>query len=648
MTSIPASFLDDLRGRTSLSAVVGRFVPLARAGNELRACCPFHKEKTPSFHVNDHKGFFHCFGCGAHGDVISFLMRQAGLSFIEAVTELATAAGMSMPATGPRDRGEEDRTRRLLEVMEAAARFFCAAMNEAPGKAARDYLADRGVLPAEIEGFRLGYAPVDGQALVRHLGSLGFAVADMVEAGIVRAEAGGENGERQRPSWAFLRHRIVFPIMDRRGRVIAFGGRLLAGDGPKYINTPETLLFQKGRLLYNLAPAREKGRSGRPLVVAEGYLDVIAMVRVGVDTAVAPLGTALTQAQLEELWAAQPHVSARRPVLCFDGDPAGRRAAFRAAERILPLLRPGYSARFAFLPEGRDPDDLIRIEGAAAMHRALEAAVSLSDVVWMMEAEGRNFDGPEDLAEFKAAVEARVRTIADRDIQGFYRRDMANRLSQLLQRHRDRMVVPRPARRSASANSHWRSRPWAKPILAANPPSQLHVARKLKHERLLLAVVLNHPSIFVSIGDRLGLLEIADGPIERLRQDLVDLLALDPGLGCDDLVIRLGVRGHARTLETLLSPEERATASFVLSSASDTHALAGWNDLWRIGWLRSRGLRELAAAGRMTEDQVTERSIRRIGILSAEAAGTVCPQDEEFLPTVRALSRGPVVGDGGE
>ncbi len=334
--AFPPRFLEDIRDRVGLADVVGRRVKLIRKGREHLGLCPFHTEKTPSFTVNEDKGFYHCFGCGAHGDVISFIQNTENLSFPEAVEQLAGMAGLAMPEETPEERARMQRQAGLAEAAEAAAHWFAARLRDAAGKAALGYLAERGVDDAALRRFRLGFAPDSREALKQALTGQGFTEAVLVEAGLLIQPEDG------RPSYDRFRGRVIFPIADRKGRVVAFGGRILEGDGPKYLNSPETPLFHKGRMLYNMDHAVPAARDGAEVVVAEGYMDVIALDRAGFHAAVAPLGTALTEDQIAALWKLSDE-----PVLCFDGDEAGGRAAARAADRALPLLRCGPASRCA-------------------------------------------------------------------------------------------------------------------------------------------------------------------------------------------------------------------------------------------------------------------------------------------------------------
>ena len=400
--AFPPAFLDEIRARVPLAAVVGRRVKLARKGREHSGLCPFHNEKTPSFTVNEDKGFFHCFGCGAHGDVIGFAMRIDHLSFPEAVERLAAEAGMEVPAPTPGEREKAKRAVSLLDAVEAACSFYEKELRAASGRKGLDYLRGRGLDDTAMARFRLGWAPDSRDALKRALAAAGIPQALAVEAGLLIApEGGGEPYDR-------FRGRVIFPIADRRGRIIAFGGRTLGDGQPKYLNSPDTPLFHKGETLYGLSLAREAAASAGTLIVAEGYMDVIALARAGFANSVAPLGTALTEGQIALLWRITPE-----PIVCLDGDAAGRRAALRAAERALPLLKPGLSLRFAHLPPPEDPDSLIASRGREAMAAVLEGARPLSVLLWEAALASHPADTPERRALLEHDLLAQAETIGD-------------------------------------------------------------------------------------------------------------------------------------------------------------------------------------------------------------------------------------------
>ncbi len=416
--ALSPQWLDELRARISLSGVIGRTTKLQKAGREYKACCPFHNEKSPSFTVNDEKGFYHCFGCGAHGDVIRWMTDQRGLSFMDAIKELAAQAGMEVPAADPRAAQKAEERAGLHDVMAAAQDWFRRNLLAPEGQEARAYLATRGFDAHTIERFGFGYAPDSRTALKSALGQ--FDEAMLVEAGLRIVVEEREPYDR-------FRARLMLPIEDARGRVIAFGGRILAkdkSDAPKYLNSPDTPLFDKGRTLYNLHRAGPLARQSGRMVVVEGYMDVIALAAAGMNEAVAPLGTALTEHQIELLWR-----MVEVPILCFDGDSAGQRAAMRAVTRALPMLKPGHSLRIVRLPTGLDPDDLIRRDGAAAMERLLSEPRSLLDTLWEHEREAQPLNSPEEKAGLKARLLEHVEAIQHPDIAALYRRELMDRFS---------------------------------------------------------------------------------------------------------------------------------------------------------------------------------------------------------------------------
>ena len=416
--SLTPQWLDELRARITLSGVISRTTRLTKAGHEFKACCPFHSEKSPSFTVNDAKGFYHCFGCGAHGDVIRWMTDQRGLSFMDAVKELASEAGLEMPAPDPVAAKRAEQQSGLHEVMAAAQAWFVERLASDEGAKARAYLATRGFDGHTVERFGFGYAPEGRQALKAALSQ--FPEEMLVEAGLRIAVEDKDPYDR-------FRGRLMLPIEDARGRVIAFGGRILDAaktDAPKYLNSPETPLFDKGRTLYNLHRAGPASRQTGRMVVVEGYMDVIALAAAGFSDAVAPLGTALTERQIELLWR-----MVETPVLCFDGDAAGQRAAMRAVTRALPLLRPAHSLSIVRLPAGMDPDDLLRRDGAKALESLLAQPSSLLDLLWEHERDAAPLASPEDKAGLKARLMAHVDTITDPDIKPLYRRELSDRFS---------------------------------------------------------------------------------------------------------------------------------------------------------------------------------------------------------------------------
>ncbi|GAA6187613.1 DNA primase [Litorivita sp. NS0012-18] len=413
--SLPPGFLDELRSRTSLSQVVGRKVMWdARKSNQgkgdMWAPCPFHQEKSASFHVDDRKGYYYCFGCHAKGDAISFVRETENVDFMEAVKILAQECGLPMPARDPQAQQKADRNAQLAEVMEMAVQYFRLQLRTGAAGPARDYLVRRGLDEAAQERFGIGFAPEGWQNLWDHLRAKNVPEELILGAGLAKASTKGKK------PYDTFRNRIMFPIRDGRGRAIAFGGRAMdPNDNAKYLNSPETALFDKGRSLYNQGPAREAAGKGQALVVAEGYMDVIALSEAGFGAAVAPLGTAVTEHQLALLWRISPE-----PVIALDGDAAGLRAAMRVIDLALPLLEAGKSLRFAIMPEGKDPDDVIRSNGAAAMGELIDGAVPMVDLLWQRETEGKNFDSPERKAGLDKALREKIKLIRDPSIRKHY------------------------------------------------------------------------------------------------------------------------------------------------------------------------------------------------------------------------------------
>lgn len=415
MTLSP-QFLDELRSRTLLSGLIARSVKLTRAGREWKACCPFHNEKSPSFYVNDEKGFYHCFGCSQHGDAISWMTEKQGLPFMDAVKELAEAAGIDVPAGDPRHAERAKAAETLYDVMTAAADWFAEQLGGADGAGARAYLDGRGFEAETRRAFRFGFAPDSRGRLKAALAR--FGNARLVEAGLLIQpdDAGREPYDR-------FRGRLMIPIRDRRGRVIAFGGRIIGDGEPKYLNSPETPLFDKGRTLFNLDRAASASRTTGQLVLVEGYLDVIALDQAGISEAIAPLGTAVTEAQLEAMWRLSPS-----PRLCFDGDSAGKKAAYRTALRALPFATPSRTLSFVNLPDGKDPDDVIRAGGLAALQRAFSKAESLSDFLWRYEIEATDdLSSPEGRAGLKERLQELAQSVGNASLSQEYRKAFSDR-----------------------------------------------------------------------------------------------------------------------------------------------------------------------------------------------------------------------------
>src|SRR4051812_40107941 len=534
-------FLEELRARLPVSEVVGRRVKLKKAGREFKGLSPFQQEKSPSFTVNDQKGFYHDFSSGKHGDIISFLMETEGVGFAEAVERLAAMAGMALPAATPDAARHEQRRKTLYDVMELAAKFFADTLASRFGAKARGYLADRAISPATQLQFRIGYAPPERFALKEFLGAQGIPTEDMVEAGLL---VGGDDIP---VPYDKFRDRVMFPITDVRNRVIAFGGRALEKEiAAKYMNSPETPLFHKGDNLYNLATARQATHNGAPLVVVEGYVDVIAMVTTGFAASVAPLGTALTENQLTLLWK-----MADEPILCFDGDGAGKRAAFRAADLALPHLKPGKSLRFALLPEGQDPDDLARSGGRGAIEEVIAVAKPLAEVMWSREIEGGSFATPERRAALEARINELTNGIRDEVVRRYYRQDFSERLRNAFAPESARGGRGYRAGSSGEAGRRFQPRgsfagagsrfapgggrkpgamagqagfpppQLASPQLASSPILRGQRSAMSRREALILQSLLNHPWLLHDHLEEVAALELAHQEAHKLRAGII-------------------------------------------------------------------------------------------------------------------------------
>jgi len=420
----PDNFLDDIRDRLPISEVIGKRVQFDKkktnaAKGDYWACCPFHGEKTPSFHCEDRKGRYYCFGCGVSGDHFRFVTELDGLNFAEAVEQLATQAGLPMPVMNKAEQRREEQRKTLFDVMEMAAGFFREQLQSANGAVARAYLRDRGMSASIQQEFGVGFAPDGRNALKEYLAQKGVEAKQMEACGLVN------HGQDIAVSYDKFRDRIMFPIPDARGRVIAFGGRAMKPDAlAKYMNSPETELFHKSNVLYNFAKARKPAYDQKQVIAAEGYMDVIALHAAGFQNAVAPLGTALTERQMELLWRMHSE-----PILCFDGDEAGLKAAYRAIDMALPIIQAGRSVRFALLPEDKDPDDLIRDQGPEAMREVLDSALPLAQMVWNREVSSGTYDTPERRAELEARLRQIVNSIKDENVRRHYGQDIAAKLS---------------------------------------------------------------------------------------------------------------------------------------------------------------------------------------------------------------------------
>ncbi|HRK70868.1 MAG TPA: DNA primase [Micropepsaceae bacterium] len=596
--ALPDSFIEEVRARTRIVEVVGARVKLSRRGRQHWGLCPFHNEKTPSFSVSEERGFYHCFGCAAHGDAFRFLMNTEGLSFRESVVRLAERAGLRVPDETPEDRAREEERKTSLDVLEEACAFFEARLKEKDAGPARAYLRSRGLNAETVSAFRIGYAPDSRIALKAHLAAKGISQAQMAEAGLLTRPEEGEPGD-------LFRNRITFAIRDQRGKVVGFGARTLLPDGkPKYLNSPDSAVFHKGQTLFNIDKARKAAFERQAVIVVEGYLDVIALAQAGIAHAVAPLGTALTEEQLILLWKMAPE-----PFVCLDGDAAGQKAAARAMERAIPMLRAGQSLRFVMMPEGVDPDDLVRKQGIGAMQKALDGAKPLIDMLWETQVSGADISTPERRAALEGKLLSLVSGIGDETVREHYRRELKDRLFGLFRPSRpaagarEGRASPSSQRRSShgwggasTRTGNGRERfgrfePEPPNPASLKSSSLAQRARALENGRksaeiparasLLLAILVRHPWLLDRHYEEVEQLSFAEGPAEQLRHELLAMAASRAASG--EALDTAAVQDHlARLGFALDKPPLTATPlsvfPFLAENAEPGLAEEGWRE----------------------------------------------------------------------
>jgi len=608
----PPQFLDEIRTRLPVSEVVGRRVKLKKAGREWRGLSPFNQEKTPSFFVNDQKQAWFDFSSGKNGSIFDFIMMTEGVTFPEAVERLAVMAGLPMPKVSREDAVREQRRKSLYEVVELAAKFFETTLQSRAGARARGYLADRGLGPETQLRFRMGYAPPDRFALKEHLGQHGVPVEDMVEAGLL------VHGDDIPVPYDRFRDRVMFPIADWRGRPIAFGGRALSPDAQaKYLNSPETPLFHKGGVLFNGANARAAAHDGKPLIVVEGYVDVIAMATAGFEGAVAPLGTALTEEQLGLLWKI-----AHEPILCFDGDKAGRRAAYRAVDLALPKLLPGKSLAFAMLPEGQDPDDLIRSGGRAAMEEVLKSARPLADILWLRETESASFDTPERRAALEARIGEILGTIGHEAVRKYYRQDFDARVRALFMpvqpsggfaggrgfsppgrrgyQRGDGRAGPRHAREPFAAPS---------PRLGQSPLVRGFRSAVSPREALILLAAIEHPWLLETHTEEFAEIEFMHPDADRLRRAVLEAASGETVLDPQKLQETLAQRGFDALVSRVRSAITHGSDWPARPGAGEADVAQWWDHIVTLHRKARTLNRELKDAERALGDDPSEANL---------------------------------------
>lgn len=593
MPRFSPEFLDELKTRLRPSDIIGRYVKLKKRGQTWWGLSPFNNEKTPSFTVNDQRGTYHCFSTQNHGDIIKFLTDTQGLSFQEAVERLASEAGLELPKGDPGEAERAEHKKGLADACDEAAKFFAAMLRRAEGRAGAEYFKKRGVSAEQIAAFQLGYSPDGRTALKDHLINKGYTEETLIEAGLlVKPEDGGASFDR-------FRGRVMFPIFGAKQAVIAFGGRSLDPEArAKYLNSPETPLFHKGDVLYNYEPARKAALDDKaPLIVCEGYMDVIALWGAGIKRAVAPLGTALGENQIALLWRISDE-----PVLCFDGDKAGLGAAFRSIDRALPLLKPGKSLSFAFLPDGQDPDDLVKAGGAAAVQKALDAALPLAEVLWRRETETKDLTTPERRAALRSHLRSLVKSIADKDVRDYYGKDLARRLDEAFAPPQR----PAPERRQWQVGGQSRGdgfrrssggrrgqAQWAPEPRASAQLKRQGAPSAWTREATLILAAINHPALVEKEeGSFLGL-SLENPDLARLLAETMSAILAEPGLDSEGLKRHLQTTKAAETLERVLKDGWLNSHRFLRTEAEIGEVEWGWSNALRHHLVATDARREL-------------------------------------------------------
>jgi DNA primase len=603
------SFLDEIRDRVAISTIVGRKVTFDRKkSNQGRGdfwgCCPFHGEKSPSFHCEDRKGRYHCFGCGVSGDHFRFLTEQEGLSFPEAVEFVAGMAGVPMPARDPEMEKREKEQASLFDVMELAVKYFEEQLQAGQGAKARGYLRERGLSAATQQQFRLGYASESRNALKEFLAGKGIAKDQIEACGLVVF------GDDIPVSYDRFRDRIMFPIPDAKGRTIAFGGRAMAKEAPaKYLNSPDTELFHKGQVLFNFLKARKPAQDKGTVIAVEGYMDVIALAQAGFAHAVAPLGTALTERQAELLWK-----MASEPVLCFDGDQAGTKAAWRAADLILPMLKPGKTMRFALLPDGKDPDDMVKASGPEAFQAVLSEARPLIDLIWMRETTGVVFDSPERRAELEQRLREITTRIADESVRRHYQQDIRERLSSYFgsntrkqnQDGSNRNYQPRSERGKAQG------RMAVSDSLARSALVRGSTAQPSLREAAILVAVINHPILAEEEFQSFSSLDLMNSELKALHNAILDCLADHAAPDRAHVLARLESVGQAPILDNVEAMVRRARMWVSTGEAAIDDAREAFRQLLDLHHLSSTLHKELKLAEIALATDATEENYARM------------------------------------
>jgi len=613
------TFLDEIRDRVPISSVIGSRVSWDRRKTnaprgDYWACCPFHGEKTPSFHCEDKKGFYHCFSCGVSGDHFRFLTEHDGMSFPEAVEKIADMAGVPMPVRDPEEEKRDKERATLHDVMELATGYFEQQLQGPGGAKARAYLRERGLSPATQQTFRLGFAPDSRNGLKEYLASNGVEKVQIEACGLVR------HGDDIPVSYDYFRDRIMFPIPDSRGRIIAFGGRALASDAlAKYMNSPETELFHKGNVLYNFVRARKALQKGGSVIAVEGYMDTIALAQAGFDAVVAPLGTALTENQLELLWR-----MSGEPVLCFDGDKAGLKAAWRAADLALPSIQPGRSLRFALLPGGQDPDDLVKAGGPDAFRTVLAEARPLADLLWTRETSGGVFDTPERRAELEKTLRDLVNRIKDESVRRHYAQEMRDRVQAFFgansQAKRQWQGDQRQAKQQGGqfAKGAPGGRTAITDSLSRSGLIKKGSAIMPVREAALMVTLINHPQLIEEYFAQVEFLDLSNPDLKQLHAVLLDALAHDVAGDPKSLVDAIDRAGHRDIWERAVALVRRMRMWPALEEAAVEDAREAFNQALHLQLSAGTLHKELKAAEAALATDPTEANYRHLVEIQAQ------------------------------
>lgn len=597
-------FLQILKDRLTLSEVVMRHTILKKAGGRsFKGLCPFHNEKGPSFYVHDDKGYFHCFGCGVGGDHVDFVMKKLNMEFVEAAQHLADQVGMVLPAFEKKLDEEGNvapsESTVLYEIHEHATQWYQQQLLSSDGNMARQYLTKRGLTRETVQKFRMGYAPERG--LKDFLLGKGFQEDLLVKSGLVIQP---ENG---RSSYDRFRDRVMFPIQDRRDRVIAFGGRIMGQGDAKYLNSPETLIFHKGRQLYGLNHAIAAARAGAPYILVEGYMDVIALHQAGLNSAVAPLGTALTPEQLTLMWRV-----CSKPILCFDGDSAGRRAAYRSVDRVLEIIDPEHTVGFCFLPEGEDPDSLVKKYSVAAFREILAQSISLIDVIWQIFMEQRSLKAPEEKAKARKDLLTLTQPIQDQIIRKEFRDELGRRLTERIQGMFQRLGHQGRSFSSPVTQSH----------LIQRQKTNLRQNKIAFGEKILLASLINHPILIVEVAEQLMMLVSEDSELEALRQCLLEYFTQTLHVDRQALMEYLYREGFETLVKDLLDRSLYEKARFVHPSADPDQVLKGWQEIWESIQVHRDLRQERALASTELKSTLDQQSWEKLKALTTSLTCT--------------------------